>query len=270
MKLYKENKLNIIAKYKRSLVTVTGLILSLLFLSLFASCGKKDEGLVAVYEDETVSGDESVSGAENMTGDESEDGTGNMSEEQSLTESNQTLTQANSGETSGGETTLVSDEVSLAADSSVMKEIRVYVCGAVKQPDVYEISSDSRIVDAVSAAGGFAIDAYPEAMNLAETVSDGSRIYVPTKEEVDALAVVYSDTGSGSGDTTSDSTGRVNINTATLEELTTLPGIGDTRARAIIDYREQNGAFGNIEDIMQVTGIKEKSFSKIKDSICVK
>ena len=90
------------------------------------------------------------------------------------------------------------------------------------------------------------------------------------KEEVDALAVVYSDTGSGTGDTTSDSTSRVNINTATLEELTTLPGIGDTRARAIIDYREQNGAFGNIEDIMQVTGIKEKSFSKIKDSICVK
>lgn len=321
MKLYKENKLNIITKYKKSLVTVTGLILSLLFLSLFASCGKKDEGLVAVYEDETVSGDESVSGAENMTGYESEDGTGNMSEEQSLTESNQTLAQANSGEASGRETTLVSDEVSLTADSSVMKEIRVYVCGAVKQPDVYEISSDSRIVDAVSAAGGFAIDAYPEALNLAANVGDGSRIYVPTKEEVLALSssesgdgtisgedvltanilgegynssfVTGTETrddgsgatggnlasgsdgsakasGNGSGGTSDGSTGKVNINTASIEELTTLPGIGDTRARAIIDYREQNGAFGSIEDIMQVTGIKEKSFSKIRDSICVK
>ena len=250
MRLYKENKLNIIAKYKRSLVTVTGLILSLLFLSLFASCKSRDEGLVAVYEDETVASDLSDDVTDGETEREGESATETESETETVT--------------------LQVDDGSIDTDSAVIKDIKVYVCGAVQRPDVYEISADSRIVDAVSAAGGFAIDAYPEAMNLAETVSDGSRIYVPTKEEVDALAVVYSDTGSGSGDTTSDSTGRVNINTATLEELTTLPGIGDTRARAIIDYREQNGAFGNIEDIMQVTGIKEKSFSKIKDSICVK
>ena len=252
MRLYKENKLNIIAKYKRSLVTVTGLILSLLFLSLFASCKSRDEGLVAVYEDETVASDLSDDVTDGETEREGESATETESETETET------------------VTLQVDDGSMDADSAVIKDIKVYVCGAVQRPDVYEISADSRIVDAVSAAGGFAIDAYPEAMNLAETVSDGSRIYVPTKEEVDALAVVYSDTGSGSGGTTSDSTGRVNINTATLEELTTLPGIGDTRARAIIDYREQNGAFGNIEDIMQVTGIKEKSFSKIKDSICVK
>ena len=250
MRLYKENKLNIIAKYKRSLVTVTGLILSLLFLSLFASCKSRDDGLVAVYEDETVASDLS----DDVTDGETEREGESVTESESETET----------------VTLQVDDGSIDTDSAVIKDIKVYVCGAVQRPDVYEISADSRIVDAVSAAGGFAIDAYPEAMNLAETVSDGSRIYVPTKEEVDALAVVYSDTGSESGDTTSDSTGRVNINTATLEELTTLPGIGDTRARAIIDYREQNGAFGNIEDIMQVTGIKEKSFSKIKDSICVK
>lgn len=252
MRLYKENKLNIIAKYKRSLVTVTGLILSLLFLSLFASCKSRDEGLVAVYEDETVASDLSDDVTDGETEREGESATETESETETET------------------VTLQVDDGSMDADSAVIKDIKVYVCGAVQRPDVYEISADSRIVDAVSAAGGFAIDAYPEAMNLAETVSDGSRIYVPTKEEVDALAVVYSDTGSGSGGTTSDSTGRVNINTATLEELTTLPGIGDTRARAIIDYREQNGAFRNIEDIMQVTGIKEKSFSKIKDSICVK
>ena len=250
MRLYKENKLNIIAKYKRSLVTVTGLILSLLFLSLFASCKSRDEGLVAVYEDETVASDLSDDVTDGETEREGESATESESETETVT--------------------LQVDDGSIDTDSAVIKDIKVYVCGAVQRPDVYEISADSRIVDAVSAAGGFAIDAYPEAMNLAETVSDGSRIYVPTKEEVDALAVVYSDTGSETGGTMSDSTGRVNINTATLEELTTLPGIGDTRARAIIDYREQNGAFGNIEDIMQVTGIKEKSFSKIKDSICVK
>lgn len=250
MRLYKENKLNIIAKYKRSLVTVTGLILSLLFLSLFASCKSRDDGLVAVYEDETVASDLSGNVTDGETEREGESATESESETETVT--------------------LQVDDGSIDTDSAVIKDIKVYVCGAVQRPDVYEISADSRIVDAVSAAGGFAIDAYPEAMNLAETVSDGSRIYVPTKEEVDALAVVYSDTGSETGGTMSDSTGRVNINTATLEELTTLPGIGDTRARAIIDYREQNGAFGNIEDIMQVTGIKEKSFSKIKDSICVK
>ena len=250
MRLYKENKLNIIEKYKRSLVTVTGLILSLLFLSLFASCKSRDDGLVAVYEDETVASDLSDDVTDGETEREGESATESESETETVT--------------------LQVDDGSIDTDSAVIKDIKVYVCGAVQRPDVYEISADSRIVDAVSAAGGFAIDAYPEAMNLAETVSDGSRIYVPTKEEVDALAVVYSDTGSETGGTMSDSTGRVNINTATLEELTTLPGIGDTRARAIIDYREQNGAFGNIEDIMQVTGIKEKSFSKIKDSICVK
>ena len=250
MRLYKENKLNIIAKYKRSLVTVTGLILSLLFLSLFASCKSRDDGLVAVYEDETVASDLSGNETDGETEREGESATESESETETVT--------------------LQVDDGSIDTDSAVIKDIKVYVCGAVQRPDVYEISADSRIVDAVSAAGGFAIDAYPEAMNLAETVSDGSRIYVPTKEEVDALAVVYSDTGSETSGTMSDSTGRVNINTATLEELTTLPGIGDTRARAIIDYREQNGAFGNIEDIMQVTGIKEKSFSKIKDSICVK
>lgn len=250
MRLYKENKLNIIEKYKRSLVTVTGLILSLLFLSLFASCKSRDDGLVAVYEDETVASDLSDDVTDGETEREGESATETESETETVT--------------------LQVDDGSIDTDSAVIKDIKVYVCGAVQRPDVYEISADSRIVDAVSAAGGFAIDAYPEAMNLAETVSDGSRIYVPTKEEVDALAVVYSDTGSETGGTMSDSTGRVNINTATLEELTTLPGIGDTRARAIIDYREQNGAFGNIEDIMQVTGIKEKSFSKIKDSICVK
>ncbi len=260
MRLYKENKLNIIAKYKRSLVTVTGLILSLLFLSLFASCKSRDDGLVAVYEDETVASDLSGNETDGETEREGESATETEREGESATET----------ESETETVTLQVDDDSIDTDSAVIKDIKVYVCGAVQRPDVYEISADSRIVDAVSAAGGFAIDAYPEAMNLAETVSDGSRIYVPTKEEVDALAVVYSDTGSGTGDTMSDSTGRVNINTATLEELTTLPGIGDTRARAIIDYREQNGAFGNIEDIMQVTGIKEKSFSKIKDSICVK
>ena len=187
MRLYKENKLNIIAKYKRSLVTVTGLILSLLFLSLFASCKSRDDGLVAVYEDETVASDLSGNETDGETEREGESATESESETETVT--------------------LQVDDGSIDTDSAVIKDIKVYVCGAVQRPDVYEISADSRIVDAVSAAGGFAIDAYPEAMNLAETVSDGSRIYVPTKEEVDALAVVYSDTGSGSGDTTSDSTG---------------------------------------------------------------
>ena len=134
----------------------------------------------------------------------------------------------------------------------------VYVCGAVAEPGVYFFSTGARVADALSAAGGPEDDACPEQLNLAQPVSDGQKIYVPREDET-----VFPDTGN------SADTGLVNINTATEAELVTLPGIGESRARDIIAYRNDSGGFGAVEDIMNVSGIKEASFEKIKDYICV-
>ena len=147
----------------------------------------------------------------------------------------------------------------------------VHICGAVNAPGVYELPQDSRVVDAVAAGGGFAPDADPEACNLAQPVTDGCQIYIMTQEE-SALA----DRGGRNAgiqetepDAGTDGTGLVNINTADAEQLKTLPGIGDSKAAAILAWREENGRFETIEDIMKVSGIKEGAFSKIRDRIRV-
>lgn len=138
-------------------------------------------------------------------------------------------------------------------------EVCVYVCGHVNSPGVYYIRFGARIADAIEAAGGIAEDAYIDVLNLADTVTDGQRIYVPAQGETENELPAGQDGRSN----------LININTADVSLLTTLPGIGESRALSIIAYREENGAYGTIEDIMNVSGIKEAAFSKIKDYICV-
>lgn len=144
-------------------------------------------------------------------------------------------------------------------ETVTLADICVYVCGQVNSPGIYYIGAGLRVADAIEAAGGITEDAYVEALNLAENVSDGQRIYVPAENET---------TGSPA-DSQSGRTSLININTADASELVTLPGIGESRALSIIAYREENGAYSKIEDIMNVSGIKEAAFSKIKDRICV-
>lgn len=195
------------------------------------------------------------------------------------------------------ESSTSADGISDAAvsDSGIM----VYVCGAVNNSGVYELSDGSRIADAVEAAGGFSEEADTEYLNLAMVVSDGMKIQVPTVDETRQLKdsdgqdpssgtqaggeqsdtfVVNSEgeavdtnkaASSDSGSCSDNSNGLVNINTATVEELCSLSGIGESRANAIITYREQNGPFQCIEDIMKVSGIKDKVFEQIKDRITV-
>lgn len=139
-----------------------------------------------------------------------------------------------------------------------IENICVYVCGNVVSPGVYEIASGMRVADAIELAGGVLEEADETVLNLADYVTDGQRIYVPNKEE--AAAGNYEQDADG---------GLVNINTAGINELTTLPGIGQSRAESIISYRENNGKFQSIEDIMNISGIKQAAFSKIKDYICV-
>lgn len=138
--------------------------------------------------------------------------------------------------------------------------LAVFVCGAVKMPGVYELPAGSRVYEAVALAGGMTDDAALSAVNQAEPLTDGQMIEIPTKEEHELRAAAeeeYQD-------------GLVNINTADAEELKTLPGIGDSKARNIIAYREKNGAFKAAEDIKNVDGIGEGVFAKLEDCIKVK
>lgn len=137
--------------------------------------------------------------------------------------------------------------------------IWVYVCGEVRDPGVYELPEGSRITDAVEAAGGMTGDAAETYLNLAETLSDGQKIEVPSVEMAEALEEAAAQ----------DTSGLVNLNRATEAELMTLSGIGESKAKEIIRYRESRGGFQKPEDLMNIPGIKEGVFHKIRDQITV-
>lgn len=154
--------------------------------------------------------------------------------------------------------------------------IMIHVCGAVQTPGVYEVEKDSRVMDAVVAAGGFLPEADTEYVNLATVLADGNKVKIPTKDETTRMSLEgkSADDNGVTDEKSQKSTGQstyqvVNINTADKELLCTLPGIGETRAESILAYRAENGTFSKIEDIMLVSGIKESSFQKIKNYITV-
>lgn len=170
------------------------------------------------------------------------------------------------------------------ASSEEAKTLVVHICGAVSAPGVYELPAGSRIIDAVEAGGGFLPEADEACCNLAEEIVDGCQIYIMTKSESCADGqtekkagiqtspdsdMQTTDRNVRSNSTTVLKNGLVNLNTADVAALMTLPGIGESRAKAIISYREQHGAFAKIEDIMKISGIKQAAFSKIKDKITV-
>lgn len=151
------------------------------------------------------------------------------------------------------------------------QEIFVDVCGAVNQPGVYEMDPDSRVFQAIEVAGGMTEEASGISVNQAQPLSDGQQVYVPTVQEAEEgsfVPAVPETTGTGESMGTED--GIVNLNTADAETLKTLSGIGDSKAQAILAYREEHGGFSSIEEIMKVPGIKESTFSMIKDKIAVK
>ena len=159
----------------------------------------------------------------------------------------------------------------------------VYVSGYVNNPGVYELSAGSRVIDAIDAAGGYSKEAYDNYLNLASLIADGQMIYVPSEEEVESGSIergvasgadgsgvggVTGGSGGGNGGNSSGSGALVNINQASKEELMTLPGIGESKADKIIAYREENGRFSTPEGIMEISGIKDGLYNKIKDKIC--
>lgn len=155
-------------------------------------------------------------------------------------------------ETSGSE--------SLAGEALPGEILLVHVCGAVCCPGVYELSDGDRVLDAVKAAGGFSEDAAQDALNLAQEVEDGSRIRIPTESEAESGSQAF---------WPSEDDGTININTAGISELTSLSGIGESRAEDILSYRQEHGPFQSIEEIKNVPGIKDTIFEKIKDDITV-
>lgn len=144
------------------------------------------------------------------------------------------------------------------------ENIFVYVCGAVQKPGVYEFLPGQRICDAIAAAGGLSEQAAGDSLNQAEVLSDGQMLRVLTTEEAAAATV---QPGQETAESSRD--GRVDINTADASALMSLPWIGQSKADAIIAYRNEHGAFKAPEELMNISGIKEGVYQKIKDSIKV-
>lgn len=134
------------------------------------------------------------------------------------------------------------------------QKIVVHVCGAVNNPGVYSLAIGSRIIDAIEVGGGSTSEACLDVLNLAAKVIDGQRVYVPQKGEVIPFA---------------EENSLINLNTATLEELDKLPGIGEVLAQRIVDYREANGGFKSVGELQRVEGIGQKKFKEIKDKVTV-
>lgn len=164
------------------------------------------------------------------------------------------------------------ESTGIGQKSTESAEIYVHVCGCVKNPGLYRLPPGIRAGEAIEKAGGFTKKADTTAVNLAQALSDGCQLYVPEKSEKNLKQAeggeAYPSSQSGDSEVGKGER-KVNLNTASSEELTTLSGIGSTRAEAILAYREEHGSFSSIEDIKNVSGIGDGIFEKIKDSITV-
>lgn len=150
--------------------------------------------------------------------------------------------------------------------------ILVHVDGAVQKPGVYPLLRESRAQDAIQAAGGLSPNANSSAVNLAARLKDGDKLIIPgigTALPPPTASTPSSRSGKTIAGQTATPSGPVNLNTATIEELQTLPGIGATRAQDIIDYRDSHGGFKTINEIENVSGIGPSTFEKLKDRISV-
>lgn len=149
--------------------------------------------------------------------------------------------------------------------------IKVDVKGAVKSPGIFTAQAGDRVIDLISSAGSFTEKADKDRINFAQIIEDQMVIYVPEIGEEDKGNLENIQVGtSGDAVTKGTSGGLVNLNTATQEDLQTLTGIGPSKANAILEYRETVGKFKEVDELKQVTGIGDKTFERLRDSISVK
>lgn len=151
----------------------------------------------------------------------------------------------------------------------LMEYIFVYVCGAVQKEGVYQLQRNDRLYMAIELAGGFTKEAAKEYHNLARIVEDGERIYILTKEELSQLSMEEQIEGEFQSEGLMKEKQRINLNTASVEELMTLSGIGESKANSIIEYRTKVGKFQSIEELMNISGIGEAMFERVKNSVTI-
>ena len=185
--------------------------------------------------------------------------------------------QENQSEDVQSEEDIQSEIETKQSDKGDQKEDWIYahICGAVVNPGVYKAEQGARIVDFITLSGGLIPEADGDYINQAETVSDGQRIYIPTKEEANDLDLKeYIKGYSSLGDTveanvSTEKEKLVNLNEASANELMELPGIGQAKANSIIEYRKQHGPFKSTEELMNIPGIKEGLFNQISSKVTV-
>ena len=286
----------------RCCYTVTLILCGTLFLTGLTGCKSREaqfliEGLQeAKAEVDAESSEEKTSGQKSKkdtdekkadTEDRQNDGDNSAEFRKKQAESDGSDAGNGTGSDSGKHTSDADiDNGSEAVSDKEMQQAMIYVdvCGAVANPGVFQLAAGSRVFQAIEAAGGYLPEAALTCVNRAGVLTDGQQLYILTQEEMerqglDPVEMAKASDGQMNGSAgTGQNTGmtaqvqqdnRININTADEAQLTTLTGIGATRAQAIIAYREENGPFAAIEDIMNVQGIKEGTFAKIKDEIVV-
>lgn len=249
---------------RRSRIAV--FVLILLIFPVLTGCKKRQDILLNVETESESPDDMNVTGSSDNT--EMPESLDNISDSGEITDRKQTA-------------------VSMNVSEPDQTSIYVHICGAVLNPGVYELPAGSRVFAGIEAAGGLLDTAYGDYVNQAETLWDGQQLVIPTIEEIEAAKedgtyeqLWVSSAGDkagpaneaalgGTGSVGANRDGKININTATESQLLGITGIGATRAAAIVQYREEHGSFGSIEDIMQVSGIKEGTYEKIKDEITV-
>ena len=286
----------------RCCYTVTLILCGTLFLTGLTGCKSREaqfliDGLQeAKAEVDAESSEEKTSGQKSKkdtdekkadTEDRQNDGGSSAESRKKQAESDDSDAGNGTGSDSGKHTSDADiDNGSEAVSDKEMQQAMIYVdvCGAVANPGVFQLAAGSRVFQAIEAAGGYLPEAALTCVNRAGVLTDGQQLYILTQEEMerqgrDPVEMAGASDGqmngsAGTGQNTEmtaqvQQDNRININTADEAQLTTLTGIGATRAQAIIAYREENGPFAAIEDIMNVQGIKEGTFAKIKDEIVV-
>ncbi|MTT32491.1 ComEA family DNA-binding protein [Terrilactibacillus sp. BCM23-1] len=152
-----------------------------------------------------------------------------------------------------------------ATDTSLVVDLK----GEVKHPGVYKMENGSRVSDVIQKSGGYTNQADQNKINLAQKLKDEMVILVPKKGDSSAVMTTSNSTANSDSSASTEDSKLININTATMDELQNLNGIGPSKAEAIISYREEHGLFKTPEELTNVTGIGEKSFEKLKSDICV-
>lgn len=282
--------------------TVTLILCGTLFLTGLTGCKSREAQFLidgsqeAKAEVDAESSEEKTSGKKSKkdTDEKKADTEDRQNDDDSSAESRKKQEESDTSDSSGlagsdsGKDTLDvdTDNESEAVSDKEMQQAMIYVdvCGAVANPGVFQLAAGSRVFQAIEAAGGYLPEAALTCVNRAGVLTDGQQLYILTQEEMERQGLDPAEMAKASDGQMNGSVGtgqnagvatqvqqdnRININTADEAQLTTLTGIGATRAQAIIAYREENGPFAAIEDIMNVQGIKEGTFAKIKDEIVV-